>query len=141
MVAPAWRRSGGALMLAAIGVWAPAAFSQTTSVRPADLPVTRLEGAGGAERTGVTPQAPVQRPADLSSLPITQLDDRAADLDGSRRISLTVSRPLPLPDMLELLLTGTPLSFVFEEGVSGTFTGALTNLTMRQALEAVLFPR
>ena len=44
-------------------------------------------------------------------------------------------------DLLELLLTGTPLSFVFEEGVDGIFSGALTNLTMRQALEAVLFPR
>ena len=30
---------------------------------------------------------------------------------------------------------------MFEEGVGGTFSGAITNLTMRQALEAVLFPR
>ena len=134
------RRSGEALVLAACGLWAPAAWSQTASVRPPDLPVTRLEGAGGAERNGAG-QQPIQRPGDLSSLPVTNLDDRAADLDGSRRISLTISRPLPLRDVLELLLTGTPLSFVFEEGVDGTFSGALTNLSMRQALEAVLFPR
>ena len=30
---------------------------------------------------------------------------------------------------------------MLEEGVDGSFSGALTNLTMRQALEAVLFPR
>ena len=134
------RRSAEALVLAACGLWAPAAWSQTASVRPPDLPVTRLEGAGGAERNGAG-QQPIQRPGDLSSLPVTNLDDRAADLDGSRRISLTISRPLPLRDVLELLLTGTPVSFVFEEGVDGTFSGALTNLSMRQALEAVLFPR
>jgi type II secretory pathway component GspD/PulD (secretin) len=135
------RRYTGALVLAAFGLWAPAAGSQTGSVRPPDLPVTRLEGPGGAERNGIGPQPPIQRPGELPSLPVTNLDDRAADLDGSRRISLTISRPLPLRDVLELLLTGTPLSFVFEEGVDGTFSGALTNLSMRQALEAVLFPR
>jgi len=133
----AWRRSAGALVLAACGAGALPAYSQT----PPALPVTRLEGAGAGERTGIPPQPPVQRPGELSSLPITQLDDRAADLDGPRRVFLTISRPLPLRDMLELLLTGTPLSFVLEEGVDGSFSGALTNLTMRQALEAVLFPR
>ncbi len=137
----AWRRSGGAVVLAACWVWAPPASSQTTPARPPDLPVTRLEGAGTGERAGIAQQTPVQRPGELSTLPITQLDDRAADLDGPRRISITISRPLPLRDLLELLLTGTPLSFVFEEGVDGIFSGALTNLTMRQALEAVLFPR
>jgi MSHA biogenesis protein MshL len=136
-----WRRRGGALVFAACGVCASPALSQTTPVGPPDLPVTRLEGAGAAERTGVALQPQAQRPGELSSLPMTQLDDRRADLDGSRRISLTISRPLPLRDMLELLLTGTPLSFVLEDGVGGSFSGALTNLTMRQALEAVLFPR
>jgi type II secretory pathway component GspD/PulD (secretin) len=135
------RRYAAALVLAAFGLWTPAAGSQTGSVRPPDLPVTRLEGPGGVERNGVGLQPPVQRPGELPSLPVTNLDERAADLDGSRRISLTISRPLPLRDVLELLLTGTPLSFVFEEGVDGTFSGALTNLSMRQALEAVLFPR
>jgi MSHA biogenesis protein MshL len=137
----AWRRKGGALVLAACAVCTAPSFAQTVPVRPPDLPVTRLEGAGAGERTGILVQSPVQRPAELSTLPMTQLDDRAADLDGSRRISLTISRPLPLRDMLELLFTDTPLSLVLEDGVDGTFSGSLTNLTMRQALEAVLFPR
>ena len=65
----------------------------------------------------------------------------AADLDGPRRVSLTISRPMPLRDLLLLLVNGTPLSLVNDEAVDGTFIGDLKDLTMRQALEAVLFPR
>lgn len=143
MVGRSWRRTAGPLVLAACGAFAPFGVSQSPPARPPDLPITRLDGAGaGTEGTGISSQPPAQRPGELSSLPITQLDERArsADLDGPRRISLTVSRPLPLRDVLGLLFSATPLSVVLEEGVEGTFSGALTDLTMRQALEAVLFP-
>lgn len=104
---------------------------------PPDLIVTRLQG-------GVRPpQIPPTGPGELTPLPMTKLDDRvaAADLDGPRRVSLTLARPLPLRDMLLLLVNGTPLSIVTDETVEGTFVGDLKDLTMRQALEAVLFPR
>jgi type II secretory pathway component GspD/PulD (secretin) len=73
---------------------------------------------------------------------VTQLEDRAsADLDGPRRISLTISRPMELRELLLLLVNGTPLSIVTDDDVSGAFVGDLKDLSMRQALEAVLFPR
>jgi type II secretory pathway component GspD/PulD (secretin) len=109
-----------------------------------DLPVTRLQGPGtGARSSGVRRQAPQPRPGELSSLPLTRLDDRgpSADLDGPRRVALSLARPLPLRDVLLLLVNGTPLSIVTDDSVDGTFIGDLKDLTMRQALEAVLFPR
>jgi len=48
---------------------------------------------------------------------------------------------MPLQSLLLLLVNGTPFSLVSDEAVSGTFSGDLKDLTMRQALEAVLFPR
>lgn len=85
-------------------------------------------------------QVPATRPPDL---PVTRLDDRtrAADLDGPRTVTLTLSQPLALRDMLLLLVRGTAFSLVVDERVDGTFSGELKDLSMRQALEAVLFPR
>lgn len=115
-------------------------LAQTGSQAPGDLPVTRLQGGGG--EAAVPPRLPQPRPADLSMLPVTQLADRAgADLDGPRRIALSLARPMPLKDMLLLLVSGTPFSLVADDTVEGAFTGDLKDLTMRQALEAVLFPR
>jgi MSHA biogenesis protein MshL len=127
-------------------LWAGLASSAYTQQAPtgADLPVTRLQGPGtAADSGGVTRQSPQPRPGELSSLPLTQLDDRgpSADLDGPRRVALSLARPLPLRDMLLLLVNGTPLSIVTDDSVEGTFIGDLKDLTMRQALEAVLFPR
>ena len=48
---------------------------------------------------------------------------------------------MPIGDLLLLLVNGTAFSLVADNEVSGTFTGDLKELTMRQALEAVLFPR
>ena len=54
---------------------------------------------------------------------------------------MNVTRPMPLGELLLLLVNGTPLSLVTDNDVTGTFTGDLKDLSMRQALEAVLFPR
>jgi len=103
-----------------------------------DLTVTRLSGV---PREPVSPSQ-TQPQGPIRPLPVTQIDDQVrADLDGPRRISLTVSRPMALGDLLLLLVNGTPLSIVTDEDVSGTFIGDLKDLSMRQALEAVLFPR
>ncbi|MEO8077531.1 MAG: hypothetical protein ABI818_14470 [Acidobacteriota bacterium] len=137
-----WRRRGALLLFAAGGALAPALQAQTTAPRPPDLLITRLEGAG-AEVEAATAAQLSQRPTELAALPMTRLDDRAplADLDGPRRITITMGGPLPVRDMLGLLVTGTPFSIVAAEAVEGTFAGTLKDLTMRETLEAVLFPR
>jgi MSHA biogenesis protein MshL len=115
--------------------------AQAPAPRPPDLFVTRIQGPSPATQGA----APVALPhvAELPPLPVTELDERlrTADLDDGRRVSLTVSRPMPLRELLMLLVNGTPFSLVTDESVDGTFLGELKDLTMRQALEAVLFPR
>ena len=125
----------------ALAAFAVPLYGQASAPRPPDLFVTRLQGPTAGSMSPV--QAASPRPAELQPLPVTELDDRlrTAELDGPRRVSLTVSRPMPLRDLLVLLVNGTPLSLVNDEAVDGTFIGDLKDLTMRQALEAVLFPR
>jgi MSHA biogenesis protein MshL len=129
----------GALALAC-GAGATSLFAQTPSgPRPADLPVTRLEGASG---TVAAPPPQQTRPGTNAPLPVTRLDGRGlADLDGTRTISLTSSQPVALRDLLLLLVRDTPFSVVADESVGGSFTGELKEMTMREAIEAVLFPR
>jgi type II secretory pathway component GspD/PulD (secretin) len=93
------------------------------------MPVVRLEGTETQ-----TPQTPL--------LPATRLAEgaRSADLDSGRAVSLTFADPLEVRDVLLLLFRGTPFSIVFEPAAKGTFIGELSDLTLRQALEAVLFP-
>jgi type II secretory pathway component HofQ len=124
-------------------VLAVSAHSQQVAPGVLDLPVTRLQGPGNAaDSGGVTRQATQPRTGELSALPLTHLDDRgpSADLDGPRRVALSLARPLPLRDMLLLLVNGTPFSIVTDDSVDGTFIGDLKDLTLRQSLEAVLFP-
>jgi len=116
----------------------PRLAGQAGTQRPPDLPVTRLEGRA-TEAAQPPPQAP--RPGVPGDLPVTQIDDRGANLDGPRTIALAISQPMALRDILLLLVRGTPFSIVTDEQVGGTFVGDLKGLTMRQALEAVLFPR
>lgn len=133
-------RRRGYWALAALGMagWATTGLAQTAGTPTPDLFVTRLQTTPiGPARDGAKPDSGNGPP-----LFLTKLDDRqaAADLDGPRRISMTVSRPMPLPDLLLLLVNGTPFSLVTDKDVSGSFIGDLKDLTMRQALEAVLFP-
>jgi MSHA biogenesis protein MshL len=83
-------------------------------------------------------QAP-QRP--MPTLPLTQLDDRAmsGDLDN-RSFSLTFAQPVPIRDLLLLLVRGTNLSVVPDPSVSGSFIGELKSVTVRQALGLILRP-
>ena len=85
-------------------------------------------------------QAP-QRPAPLPPLPLTQLDERvlAGDLDN-RAFTLTFAQPVPVKDLLLLLVRGTTLSLVPDQAIGGTFIGELKNVTVRQALGLILRP-
>lgn len=84
-------------------------------------------------------QPPAQRPAPLPTLPLTQLDERvpSAELDN-RAFSLTFAQPVPIRDVLLLLVRGTSLSVVPDPGVNGSFAGELKNVTVRQALNLIL---
>ena len=96
-----------------------------------DLPAIRVESVYG-----------LQSPSTSSTFPITRLDDGQAsgDLDRVPAGTLTFAHPLPVREVLFMLFRGTPFSVVFDPAVNGTFTGELTDLTLRQALEAVLVP-
>src|SRR5712692_9751472 len=80
-------------------------------------------------------RAPQQRPAQMPTLPLTQLDERAhaADLDN-RTFTLTFGQPVPIKDLLLLLVRGTSLSVVPDPAIAGSFIGELKNVTVRQAL-------
>lgn len=98
------------------------------------LAVSLLGVADAFGQAGAQPPAPA---------PVTRIEERAgaADLDAPRAVSLTISQPLALREALLLLVTGTPFSIVTGEHVDGSFSGELKDLSLRQAIEAVLFPR
>ena len=90
--------------------------------------------------TVLSAQAPV-RPGQMPPLPLTQLDERAlaADLDN-RAFTLTFAQPVPIRDLLLLLVRGTSLSVIPDPGIDGTFIGELKNVTVRQAIGLILPP-
>ena len=77
----------------------------------------------------------------LPTLPLTQLDEHAlaADLDN-RTFTLTFAQPVPVRDLLLLLVRGTSLSIVPDPTIEGSFIGELKNVTVRQALGLILRP-
>jgi MSHA biogenesis protein MshL len=96
---------------------------------------------GAAAAAFAQAPAPQQRPAQLPTLPLTQLDERglSTDLD-TRAFTLTFAQPVPIRDLLLLLVRGTSLSIVPDPGVEGTFIGELKNVSVRQALDLILRP-
>ena len=117
--------------LAVAGVTAIAAAPlRLTARQGVDIPVVRLEGVTDRQSNQPRP------------LPVTRLDDRqrTADFDGTPTISMTFASPLAVRDVLLLLFRGTPFSVVLDSGVNGSFVGELSGLSLRQGLEAVLFP-
>jgi type II secretory pathway component GspD/PulD (secretin) len=77
----------------------------------------------------------------LPVLPLTQLADRgqSGELD-TRTFSLTFAQPVPVKDLLLLLVRGTSLSVVPDPAIAGSFVGELKNVTIRQALGMILRP-
>ena len=91
-----------------------------------------------ASRT-TEPQPPALPP--LEPLVVTQLDEATPvpALD-EQILSVLLSEPLPVIELLRLLLRETDLSLVPDPGIDETFTGELRALSLRQALELVLRP-
>ena len=77
----------------------------------------------------------------MPTLPLTQLDERgpSADLDN-RTFTLTFAQPVPVKDLLLLLVRGTSLSLIPDPAITGAFIGELKNVTVRRALDSILPP-
>jgi type II secretory pathway component GspD/PulD (secretin) len=88
---------------------------------------------------GTAAAQPPPRP--MPVMPLTQLDEHtlAADL-ANRTFTLTFAQPVPVRELLLLLVRGTNLSIVPDPSISGTFIGELKNVTVRQALSLILPP-
>jgi len=80
--------------------------------------------------------------AQLPPRPVTQIDPgaAAATLDSPRRLTLGFLEPRPIEEVLHLVFEGTPFSLAIDPDVSGKFRGAITNLTLREALTTLLAP-
>jgi len=113
-----------------------------TGGRPGPVTVTQLDRADGESRTQSAGQEPARAPAPLQPLAVTQLDEqvRTDDLANRRPISLSFSEPVPITDVLLLLVRDTNLSMVPDADLAGAFTGELKDVTLRQALEIILQP-
>lgn len=87
------------------------------------------------------PQRPAGAAAPLPPLPVTQIDDRVpAAARLGQNFSLSFSGAQPIRDVLLLVLKDTGLSVVIDPDVTGTFTGELANVTLKQALDITLQP-
>jgi len=83
------------------------------------------------------------RPADgqqLRPMAVTEIDQRETTLDSPRRLTLTFAEPQPIEEALQLLVMGTPFSLAIDGEVKGSFRGELKQLTLREALTALLAP-
>ena len=107
-----------------------AVVSLSAGQQSGDIPAIRFEAVYGGQASSAIPY------------PVARLDDgeQGADLDRARAGSLAIAQPLPIRDVLLLMFRGTGFSVVFDPAVTGSFIGELSDLSLRQALEAVLVP-
>jgi type II secretory pathway component HofQ len=108
-----------------------------------DLPATRLAGGGQAPAVFQAPARP-PRPAgtELPPLPATQIDlrDVTASLDRQNGLSLSFADPMPIAEVMRLLVEGTPFSLAIDIDATGTFRGELKRLSLRESLGTLLTP-
>jgi MSHA type pilus biogenesis protein MshL len=86
------------------------------------------------------PPRPTQALTQLPAVPVTQLEERTSSGPKEQTFSLSFSDPIPIKDLLLLMVRDTPMSVVIDPDVEGNFTGELKNVTVRQALDAALKP-
>jgi type II secretory pathway component HofQ len=116
--------------LVAGGLWL-VATGTTLSSRPFDFAQSQPSDAVQT----------AQRPGQMPTLPLTQLDERAIspDLDN-RAFTLSLAQPVQIREVLVMLVRGTSLSIVPDPSAAGSFIGELKNVTVRQALGLILPP-
>jgi type II secretory pathway component GspD/PulD (secretin) len=107
------------------------------------LPVTRLAGGEPVPAVSQAPAAPARPPgAQLPPLPATQIDQRdaAASLDRQSGLTLSFEEPMPIGEVLRLVVQGTQYSLSIDQDATGTFRGQLKRLSLREALDTLLAP-
>ena len=102
--------------------------------------VLLMAEAQGAAQKPAQPAPDGESP--LRPLAVTQLDEgrHGTDLDNSRPVTITLSEPISISDLLVMLVRDTRLSVVVDPDISGSFRGDLKDVTLRQALELILQP-
>ena len=108
-----------------------------------DLPATRLAGGGQAPAVFQVPARPPRPPGtELPPLPVTQIDlrDVAASLDRQNGLSLSFADPMPIAEVMRLLVEGTPFSLAIDADATGAFRGELKRLSLRESLATLLTP-
>lgn len=139
------------LAAAGLSVWVaqapwPLAAGQAAPARPQPLAVGRLADprsqAGVAAPTVMGASAQPAAQQRLPPLPVTRLAERPREevLEAGRTFSVRLTEPVPVRDLLLLLVRDTRFSIVAAPGVEGTFVGELKDVTLKQALDLVLHP-
>lgn len=103
-----------------------------------DLPVSRPSGGARGQAPSISAQPP--RSAQLPPLTAVKLDSSEVTLDSARRLTLSFASPQPIDQVLGLLTVGTSFSLAIDSDARGSFRGDLKQLTLREALTAVLAP-
>jgi type II secretory pathway component GspD/PulD (secretin) len=103
-----------------------------------DLPVSRPSGGARGQAPSVSAQTP--RTGPLPPLTAVRLDAREITLDSPLRLSLSFASPQPIDEVLGLLTVHTSFSVAIDPDAKGSFRGDLKQLTLRQALTALLVP-
>ena len=99
-----------------------------------------------AQENGMVQQAPPTRTAPgpqtpgLSPLAVSQIEEGRRSDSMEQTMTLSFAEPVAIRELLLLLVRDTNLSVVPDPDVEGTFTGELKNVTLRQALELILYP-
>jgi type II secretory pathway component GspD/PulD (secretin) len=106
------------------------------------MPVTRLAGGGPGPAVSQAPAAPPRPAGQLPPLPATQIDprDAASSLERQSGLTLSFEEPMPIGEVLRLLVEGTQYSLSIDRDATGTFRGQLKRLSMREALATLLTP-
>lgn len=105
--------------------------SATAQQRPAQVRTQPPPAPAGQ------PQQPPSPP--LQPLAVTQLEVQEPQ-GPEQAFSLSFAEPIPIRDLLLLLVRDTGISVVPDPNVDGTFIGELKNVTLKQALDLILGP-
>jgi hypothetical protein len=103
-----------------------------------DLPVSRPSGGTRGQTPSISAQP--ARSAPLPPLTAVRLDAREITLDSPLRLSLSFASPQPIDQVLGLLTVHTAYSVAIDPDAKGSFRGDLKQLTLREALNALLVP-
>jgi MSHA biogenesis protein MshL len=141
--------AAGLAVLAVIHGCATARAQQAGSGPPLPSPLAVSRLADPQSPAGVPAPAHVSQQASqpsgqkpLPPLPVTRLEERLREeyLDAGRTFSLRLNDPVPVKEVLLLLVRDTRFSIVASAGVEGAFVGELKDVTLKQALDLVLHP-